>query len=223
MSVVIPTWNEAEELPETLRRLKAVDGIHEIIVADGGSTDATQTVAEGAGARWIAAERGRGRQLRAGCAAATGAVVVMLHADTWAPANLAEAVLQSLGRADVVGGGFWKVFREPSWLMRGSRFKCWLRLKAAGLILGDQGIFVRRDVLGRIGGVPDMPIMEEFELCRRLRGQGRLVLAPATVVTSERRFRQLGVLRTYARMWRVSLAYQAGVAPEKLKAIYERR
>lgn len=123
----------------------------------------------------------------------------------------------------MVGGGFWKVFRNPTWLMRGSRFKCWLRLKAGGLVLGDQGLFVRRDVLERIGGVPDLPIMEEFELCRRLRKEGRLVLAPATVVTSERRFRQLGVLRTYARMWRVSLAYQVGVAPEELRRIYERR
>ncbi len=222
VSVVIPTWNEAEELPETLRRLGAADGIHEIIVADGGSADATRAVAESAGARWLEAPRGRGGQLRAGCAAATGDVVVMLHADTWVPRNFAEAVHQSLAKADVVGGGFWKVFRRPTLLMRGSRLKCWLRLKAGGLVLGDQGIFVRREVLERIGGVPDLAIMEEFELCRRLRDEGRLVLAPATVVTSERRFRQLGVLRTYARMWRVSLAYRAGVPPDELKRIYER-
>lgn len=223
MSVVIPTWNEAEELPEALRRLKEVSGIREVIVADGGSTDGTRAAAEAGGAEWMDAPRGRGRQLRAGCAAATGDVVVMLHADTWVPASLGDAVHQSLRRSDVVGGGFWKVFRRPTWLMRGSRFKCWLRLKAGGLVLGDQGIFVRREVLERIGGVPDLPIMEEFELCRRLRKEGQLVLASATVVTSERRFRQLGVLRTYARMWRVSLAYQAGVAPEELKRIYERR
>ena len=223
MSVVIPTLNEAEELPETLRRLKAVAAIREIVVADGGSSDGTREVAESAGARWINGPRGRGRQLRAGCAATIGDVVVMLHADTWVPANLGEAIRQSLTRADVVGGGFWKVFRHPTWLMRGARFKCWLRLKAGGIILGDQGIFVRRDVLERVGGVPDLPIMEEFELCRRLRAEGRLVLAPATVVTSERRFRQLGVLRTYARMWRVSLSYQAGVAPEELKRIYEKK
>lgn len=223
MSVVIPTWNEAEELPETLRRLKEAVGIHEIIVADGGSSDATRAAAESASARWLEAPRGRGRQLRAGCAAATGEVIVMLHADTWVPPDFVAAVHRSLGEADVVGGGFWKVFRRPTLLLRGSRMKCWLRLKAGGLVLGDQGIFVRREVLERIGGVPDLAIMEEFELCRRLRGAGRLVLAPATVVTSERRFRQLGVLRTYARMWRVSLAYHAGVAPDELKRIYERR
>ena len=102
-----------------------------------------------------------------------------------------------------------------------ARLKCWFRLKLAGLVLGDQGFFVRRETLERIGGVPDMPLMEEFDLCKRLRREGRLVLAPATVVTSERRFRKLGVLRTYARMWRVGLGYRMGQPLDELKRIYE--
>jgi hypothetical protein len=122
----------------------------------------------------------------------------------------------------VVAGGFWKVFREGSWLMKGSRLRCALRLWAGGRILGDQAMFIRRDALEQIGGVPDMALMEEFELCRRLRSIGRLALAPATVATSARRFARLGVLRTYLRMWGITLRYRLGAAPPELERMYEK-
>lgn len=221
VSIVIPTLNEAIELPETLRRLATLPGLHEILVSDGGSSDATCDLALAAGAKLVRTRPGRGHQLRVGAEAASGDVVVFFHADTWPPANLLEALRTALADPCVVGGGFWKVFRQPTLLMRGSRLKCWFRLKLGGLVLGDQGFFVRRETLERIGGVPDMPLMEEFELCKRLRQEGRLVLAPATVVTSERRFRKLGVLRTYARMWRVSFGYRLGQPLDELKRIYE--
>jgi GT2 family glycosyltransferase len=88
--------------------------------------------------------------------------------------------------------------------------------------MGDQAMFVRREVLQKIGGVPDVPLMEEFELCRRLRKIGRLALADATVTTSARRFAKLGVARTYLRMWRVTLSYWLGMKPRELRRIYER-
>ena len=89
------------------------------------------------------------------------------------------------------------------------------------LLLGDQAIFVRRAVLERIGGMPDLPLMEEFELCRRLRREGRLALAPATVSTSARRFEKFGVWGTYWRMIRVTVGYWLGVPVERLQQIYE--
>ena len=88
-------------------------------------------------------------------------------------------------------------------------------------ILADQGIFLRRETLARIGGVPDVPLMEEFELCKRLRPLGRIALADATVITSARKFRKLGVLRTYALMWRVTTGYYRGVPLEELRRLYE--
>ena len=105
------------------------------------------------------------------------------------------------------------MFRERQWLLRGSRFKCASRLYFGGLILGDQGFFVRREELKAAGGMPDVPLMEEFVLCRRLRQHGRLALAEAVVTTSARRFLQNGVARTYARMWRLALAHQLGSRP----------
>jgi hypothetical protein len=123
----------------------------------------------------------------------------------------------------VAAGGFYKTFRDPpNWLVRGSRFKCWWRLLVARRVMADQGIFLRRETLARIGGVPDVPLMEEFELCQRLRPLGRIALADATVVTSARKFRKLGVLRTYALMWRVTVGYYRGVPLEELRRLYER-
>jgi GT2 family glycosyltransferase len=89
-------------------------------------------------------------------------------------------------------------------------------------IVGDQGMFIRSQVLEKVGGVPDLPLMEEFELCRRLRKEGRLALADATVVTSARRFMKLGVIRTYLRMWWVTTLYRLGRPAHELLRIYEK-
>ena len=223
ISVVIPTLNEAAELPETLRRLRAVPEVSDVIIADGGSRDDTVKLAEATGCGVVSSAPGRGRQLRAGAERATGEVVLFLHADTWVPPNAGQALLKCLAHPGVVAGGFYKVFRDPpSWLVRGSRFKCCWRLLVARRVMADQGIFLRRKTLERIGGVPDVPLMEEFELCKRLRPLGSIALADATVVTSARKFRKLGVLRAYLLMWRVTAGYYRGVPLEELRRLYER-
>ena len=223
ISIVIPTLNEAAELPETLRRLRLVPEVKEVIIADGGSGDDTVKLAEAAGCVVVSSATGRGRQLRAGAERATGEVILFLHADTWVPPDAGEALLACLAQPGVAAGGFYKIFRDPpNWLVRGSKFKCWWRLLVARRVMADQGIFLRRETLARIGGVPDVPLMEEFELCQRLRPLGRIALADATVVTSARKFRKLGVLRTYALMWRVTVGYYRGVPLEELRRLYER-
>lgn len=223
ISTVIPTLNEAAELPETLRRLRLVPEVKEIIIADGGSGDGTTRLAEAAGCVVVSSATGRGRQLRAGAERATGEVILFLHADTWVLPDAGEALLACLAQPGVAAGGFYKIFRDPpNWLVRGSKFKCWWRLLVARRVMADQGIFLRRETLARIGGVPDVPLMEEFELCQRLRPLGRIALADATVITSARKFRKLGVLRTYALMWRVTVGYYRGVPLEELRRLYER-
>jgi rSAM/selenodomain-associated transferase 2 len=194
-----------------------------MVVVDGGSQDGTTETALRFGCTVLTSAPGRGGQLRLGAARATGDVVLLLHADTWVPANAGRAALDCLQRPQVVAGGFWKTFRDCPWIMRGSRLRCGIRLWLGGRIMGDQAMFIRRDVLEAVGGVPDVPLMEEFELCRRLRRVGRLALANATVATSARRFQQRGILRTYLRMWHVTLRYWLGTPPEKLRRIYERR
>ena len=222
ISIVIPTLNEAAELPETLRRARALPEVCEIIVVDGGSRDDTRELAAKSDCTVLTAPAGRGGQLRLGASHARGEIVLLLHADTWLPPEAGQAALQCCRQPDVVGGGFWKVFRDPSWVMRGARARCGLRLWLGRRILGDQAMFIRREALERIGGVPDVPLMEDVELCRRLRPLGRLALADATVITSARRFRDQGVLRTYWRMWTVGLRYRLGATPEELRRLYEK-
>jgi rSAM/selenodomain-associated transferase 2 len=220
ISIVVPVLNEAESLSGTLASLAKEEC--EIIVVDGGSEDHTISIAKEFGCTVATSERGRGKQLRVGAGLATGDVILFLHADTLlAPAAL-EAIKVCLQDPTVVGGACWKRFRDPHWLMRGSRWRCWTRLHVFRRVLGDQAIFVRREALTAIGGFPDQPLMEEFELCRRLRKLGRLALAPTTVSTSARRFRQFGVMRTYWLMWRVTLLYHLGAKPEALRKLYEK-
>jgi glycosyltransferase involved in cell wall biosynthesis len=264
ISAIIPTLNEATELPETLRRLRQISEVTEITVSDGGSTDATEAIARQAGARFLTGPCGRGGQLRRGAQLATGDVLLFLHADTWLPKNAGAAIAQVLagrsrihssvgdevtsltlpgeigdssrrlrpsgsllrgqiGDQCVVGGAFRKAFRDPHWLMVGSELRCRLRMRCLQFAYADQAIFVRREVLERIGGVPDVPLMEEHLLCRALHREGRLALADATVTTSARRFRERGVLQTYWRMFSVNLRWHLGASPEELARLYARR
>jgi rSAM/selenodomain-associated transferase 2 len=223
ISVVILALNEAAELPATLRRARAVPEVAEVILSDGGSTDATRDIAAETGARVVTGAKGRGHQLRLGAQQATGEVVLLLHADTWLPADVGAAIASALRDPRAVGGACFKAFRDPHWLMRGSRFRCGWRIRWFQFAYGDQAIFVRREVLERVGGVPAVPLMEEHELCRALRREGRLVLADATVTTSARRFHERGVLRTYWRMAMTNLRWAAGATPEELRRYYERR
>ena len=223
ISVVIPTLNEAAELPATIEKLRALPEISEVIVADGGSTDDTVRLASSLQCRVVYSPRGRGTQMRAGAQMAFGEVIVFLHADTRVRLDFTEKIKQALKDAEVVAGGCYKIFREPSFLMRGSRARCWIRFQFLNRFMGDQAMFVRREVLERIGGVPDVPIMEEFELCRALRPEGRFALAETVVSTSARRFRARGVIRTYVRMWRVTLQYYFGTPLDELRRIYEKK
>jgi rSAM/selenodomain-associated transferase 2 len=223
VSIVIPTLNEAGALAETIQRARANPEVCEIIVVDGGSTDGTPKVAAALGCTVLQSPPGRGTQMRRGADSARGDVVLLLHADTWLPPNAAAAAFQCLERPGVIAGGFWKRFRDAPFLLLGSRFKCAVRLWLGRRVAGDQGLFVRRDVLTQIGGVPDIPLMEEFELCRRLRRLGRIALADAVVLTSARRFTERGILRTYLRMWHVLIRYWLGTPPEKLRDLYSRR
>ncbi len=220
ISVVIPTLNEAGELPETLSRAHAVAEVTEIIVVDAGSSDSTCEIAREQKCAVLECEPNRGKQLRLGAEKAKGDIILLLHADTWLPENAGRAMIECLSQPLVVGGGFHKTFRDRPGYIPFSKLRLEFFCRALKSIYGDQGVFVRRETLEAVGGVPNIPLMEEFELCKKLSSHGRLTLAKATVQTSSRKFAKEGVLKTYWRMTVCSIRYWLGASPKKLVGIY---
>lgn len=192
-----------------------------MILVDGGSDDATiQVAARFSAVRLLASPRGRARQMNAGARAARGDILLFLHADTWLPEGGLGAVSAALDDARVVGGRFDVRFDSPRPVLRMIAFFMNLRSRASGISTGDQAIFVRREVFETMGGYPDMPLMEDIELSRRLKRRGRLVALPSRVTTSARKWEREGALRTMALMWALRFLYMVGVSPARLHRWY---
>jgi uncharacterized protein len=210
VSVIIPTLNEEAHLGATIDAAFAA-GAAEVLVCDGGSSDATLAIAAQHGARVIAGERRRARQLNRGAAEARHDWLLFVHADTLLPAGACAAVTQS--NADF--GGFLIDFVEPGWRLRYVAFMVNIRTKFTRAPWGDQAHFARRSAFP---GYPDYPLMEDYELARRMRR--RAAILPLRVRTSGRRFLNKGVVWTSIVNWTIVLAYHCGVPPERLAQWY---
>ena len=221
LSIVIPALDEAPNLSRLLPDLARGCPDAEVIVVDGGSRDGTaDVVARHPGARLLASERGRARQMNAGARAAAGEVLLFLHADTWLPEGAAAAIEDALADTDVVGGRFdvrfdsaRAIFSLIAWFMN-------TRSRLTGIATGDQAIFVRRETFEALGGYQDIPLMEDVELSRLLKRHGRLRALPLAVTTSARKWEREGALRTVLLMWALRLLYFCGVAPARLHRWY---
>ena len=221
ISVVIPALNEAENILATLQALQPLRGRgHEVIVVDGGSSDRTRELALPLADQVISAPRGRGRQMNAGAAQAQGAILWFLHADTVAGSNADEAICQALvgsgrdwGRFNVRLSGKHLLLRVVETMMN-------LRSCLTGIATGDQGIFVQRALFEAVGGFPELPLMEDIALCRRLRHHSRPVCLRHRLTTSSRRWDEKGIIRTVALTWWLRLAYFFGADPARLARWY---
>jgi rSAM/selenodomain-associated transferase 2 len=219
ISVVIPAVNEAAALPATLAALGGE--ADEVLVVDGGSDDATVAVARAAGATVLAAPRGRGSQLAAGGAAARGDVVLFCHADCLLPPGWAGAIRRALG-ADpgAVGGAFRLGIASPRRALALVAATANLRSRLTGHPYGDQALFVRRETYRRVGGFAPLPLMEDIDLCRRLRRVGRLAHLELAVRVSPRRWEREGVVRSTLRNWSLAALFYLGADPARLKRWY---
>jgi rSAM/selenodomain-associated transferase 2 len=217
VSVIIPTLNEESCLAQTLRALRQ-QGPCEIIVADGGSSDGTRGAAAGAD-RFLEAPRGRAAQMNAGAAAAGGEVLLFLHADCVPEAGaLVEAV--RLLRPGVAAGCFHMRVDAEGPLYRLIDACATARVRLTGIVYGDQGLFVRREVFERAGGFPPLRLMEDVFFSRTLRRMGRVVVAPRRVVVSPRRWQRSGLVRQTLRNWALTALAAGGVHPDRLAAFY---
>jgi rSAM/selenodomain-associated transferase 2 len=183
----------------------------EVIVVDGGSADATVERAEALGAHVIRSERGRARQLQRGVQWSRGDALVLVHADTCLPPGWPAALRRALADERVVGGAFRLHFDERTPFLRAIEWGTRLRVALWRLPYGDQALFVRRSALDAVGGVPQVPVMEDLDLVQALKGRGRLALLSLPAVTSARRYRAGGPLRTRLRHWLAAAAWTVGV------------
>ena len=220
LSIIIPTYNEAESIGVTLERLALMRGDFEIIVVDGGSADATVDVARERKVKVIVSdERGRGTQMHAGAYAANGDVLWFLHADTLPPRDAVERIIAALDDEEIVGGNCVISFDGES---RAAQFMTWLypRLRRIGLCYGDSAIFVRRDVYQRVGGFQTYPIFEDLDFVWRVRRTGEMIYLPVTVVTSSRRFENRNFPVVFARWAWLQILFWCGVSPHRLGGWY---
>jgi len=197
VSIIIPALNESGQLPACLAATGPARQDVGVWVVDGGSLDDTVRIARLHGARVLASPVAqRASQMNLGADEAGGDVLLFLHADTLLPANWLDVLLETLARSpQVVGGGFRRRFAHPSFFLRITCVLADWRGHRCGWLLGDQAMFVRRDTFVRAGGFPSMKQFEDLELSLRLRRHGRMVLAPATVISSGRRFETRGPVR----------------------------
>lgn len=222
VSVVVPVLDEEARIGRQLRLLAGSGPWHEVLVVDGGSRDDTVDAARAVeGIRVLSAPRGRGFQMNAGARAATGDVLLFLHADVELPPDALRHVGEALADPDVVAGAFrtWTVPDAPGLRLAPLLHLADLRSRYTGLPYGDQAVFVRAATFERVGGFPEQPLMEDLELSRRLRREGRIRTVPARVRVSGRRFLSRP-LYYFVLVNVFPFLYVAGVPPARLARWY---
>lgn len=220
LSIIVPALDESAAIVPTLGALQPLRAAgHEVIVVDGGSRDATAAMAAPLADRVLRSPPGRALQMNAGLRAARGGALLFLHADTHLPPGADERVLAALaagacwGRFDVRLSGRRRLLRVVERLMN-------LRSRLTGIATGDQAIFGTATAFAAVGGFPELPLMEDVAISRRLKRLGRPACLRTPVVTSSRRWEQRGILRTIALMWLLRLAFALGVPAAWLARVY---
>lgn len=219
ISIIVPVLNEEKNIEAVLLPLQNVLGV-EIIVVDGGSQDQTVDRVKGLGIQVVASLPGRAKQMNTGAQAASGTVLLFLHADTRLPQEFVIPIHQTLAKPGVVAGAFRLRIDGHQlglrWVEQGVQWRSHL----CQFPYGDQAIFLKTETFWALGGFAELPIMEDFELVQRLKQLGRVAIAPACVTTSGRRWQRLGVWQTTVLNQMIIAAYLLGVPPDRLARWY---
>ncbi|MBA3576315.1 MAG: TIGR04283 family arsenosugar biosynthesis glycosyltransferase [Sphingomonas sp.] len=216
LSVVVPTLNAGDDVR---RCLEALEGVGQMVVVDGGSSDETREIAARAGAKVITSDPGRGVQLRNGVAEARGDWLLFLHADTFLGDGWRPAVASHMGSEPHRAGYFRLRLRSDDPRARLIERGAALRCKALGLPFGDQGLLVSKALYEQVGGYAAIALMEDVDLVRRL-GRRCLVPLPADALTSASRWERDGWVRRSLGNVVLGLLYFAGASPDRLARLY---
>ncbi len=220
LSIIMPVLDEAAGIEAALRALAPYRARGaEVIVVDGGSSDNTVALARPFATQVLAAPRGRAEQMNAGAAAASGDVLLFLHADTRLPADADRLILDGLARTHRAWGRF-DVRFDDGGALRVVALMMNVRSRLTGICTGDQAMFFTRAAFDSIGGFPPIPLMEDVTAATLLKRVSRPLCLRARVTTSGRRWRQHGIWRTILLMWRLRLAYYFGSDPDRLAKQY---
>ena len=209
ISVIIPAYNEEQALPATLHHLLKLPGDFEVLLVDGGSQDGTVAIASGAaGVTVLHAQKGRAIQMNVGAAMARGEWLLFLHADTLLPQD-GLLQLNALEREpSIEAGGFLHRFSGTDWRLRMISWLDNFRCVRSRIVYGDQAMFVRRSLFQRLGGFPEVPILEDVEFCENLVRVTTPLLLATPVITAPRKFLKMGVWRSFARVLLIILHVQ---------------
>jgi len=224
LSIIIPTLDEAGGIVATLESLRELRRRgHEVIVADGGSRDATAALAQGLADRIVCSPAGRAEQMNAGARAASGDLLIFLHADSRLPQEADRVLAERLAASGLAWGRFDIRIAGAHPLLRLVERMMNLRSRLTHICTGDQSIFVRREAFEAIGGYPSQVLMEDIAISARLRRLSAPLCLRERCLTSARRWENDGVLRTIGLMWWLRLQYACGAAPARLARAYARR
>jgi len=221
LSIIIPVLNEAPVIPRTLQSLQPLrEAGHEVIVVDGGSRDDTVAVANPYADKIIQGPRGRSRQMNSGAKLASGEILLFLHADTILPDHADQLITEGINSQGKSWGRFNVRLSGKHPLLRAIEFLMNWRSRLSCIATGDQAIFVKRKLFEKIGGYPEIDLMEDIALCKLLKKYGQPLCLGECVTTSSRRWEEKGLVRTILLMWFLRLAYFYKADPKQLSKLY---
>lgn len=224
ISIIIPTYNEALTIRETIKRLQQYDTdglIKEIIISDGGSTDDTNVIAKMMGVKTVMSPRkGRAAQMNYGAASATETIVYFLHADTIPPENFIKDICFAI-KQGYVSGSYRLSFDYNHWFLNSN---CWFtRFNVNAVRFGDQSLFVQKEVFKKAGGFrEDLLLMEDQEIIHRLKKQGKFIVLNGQVITSARKYLATGIYKMQFIFYTIWLLYYLGFSQQYLLGIYRK-